>query len=138
MFCSFLFKPLDPKSPKDELKEKKKLLTMLKEAVNVLIWKRKKYVVWASAIPVALFGYFVPYVHIGKFVKTKFPGDDPKLPVMCIAITSGLGRIVFGYIADLPRVNRILLQQISFVSIGVLTMLLCTVESFQVLLGITL
>jgi hypothetical protein len=27
-------------------------------------WKNKKYVVWALAIPSALFGYFVPYVHI--------------------------------------------------------------------------
>lgn len=102
------------------------------------IWRRKKYVVWACAIPIALFGYFVPYVHIGKFVDVNFPGDDKKLPVMCIAITSGLGRILFGYVADLPKVNRILLQQISFISIGILTMLLSTVESFKLLLFITL
>ena len=111
----------------------------LKEVVNVSIWKKKKYVVWASAIPLALFGlviiylfeqfgsfvkyscnnaiffcnrYFVPYVHIGKFVSIAFQDADKKLPVMCIGITSGIGRLVFGYIADLPRVNRILLQQV--------------------------
>jgi MCP family monocarboxylic acid transporter-like MFS transporter 10 len=55
----------------------------------------------------------VPYVHIGKFVETSFEGADKKLPVMCIGITSGVGRLIFGYIADLPKVNRILLQQVS-------------------------
>ena len=59
------------------------------------------------------FRYFVPYVHIGKFVETVFKGSDKKLPIMCIGITSGIGRLVFGYIADLPKVNRILLQQVN-------------------------
>lgn len=57
--------------------------------------------------------YFVPYVHIGKFVTTTFKDADGKLPVMCIGITSGIGRLIFGYIADLPKVNRILLQQVN-------------------------
>lgn len=58
------------------------------------------------------FRYFVPYVHIGKFVAMTFKDADGKLPVMCIGITSGIGRLIFGYIADLPKVNRILLQQV--------------------------
>ncbi|XP_036150801.1 monocarboxylate transporter 10-like [Monomorium pharaonis] len=40
-----------------------------------------------------------------------FKDADSKLPVMCIGITSGIGRLIFGYIADLPKVNRIFLQQ---------------------------
>lgn len=59
------------------------------------------------------FRYFVPYVHIGKFVAMTFKDADNKLPVMCIGITSGIGRLIFGYIADLPKVNRIFLQQVS-------------------------
>ena len=50
--------------------------------------------------------------------------------VTCIAATSGLGRLVFGKVADLPNVNRILLQQISFVSIGICTMLLAGAAKF--------
>ncbi|KZC13802.1 Monocarboxylate transporter 10 [Dufourea novaeangliae] len=73
-----------------------------------------------------------------KFVETVFKGADGKLPIMCIGITSGLGRLIFGYIADLPKVDRILLQQISFISIGVLTMLLPVTPSFVVLLLISL
>ncbi|CAL1677861.1 unnamed protein product [Lasius platythorax] len=140
MACAILFKPMPLNIPQeDEPQQKaKSLRNSLKEFVNVSIWKKKRYVVWAVSIPLALFGYFVPYVHIGKFVSMTFKDADSKLPVMCIGITSGIGRLVFGYIADLPKVNRILLQQISFVSIGILTMLLPVTKSFYVLLAISL
>ncbi|XP_031828818.1 monocarboxylate transporter 10-like protein kar isoform X2 [Nomia melanderi] len=139
MACGILFKPIPFTSePRNQLKSKSNFKSCLKEVVNVSIWKKKRYVVWASSIPLALFGYFVPYVHIGKFVETVFKGADRKLPVMCIGITSALGRLIFGYIADLPKVDRIFLQQISFVSIGVLTMLLPVTHSFIVLLLISL
>ena len=49
-------------------------------------------------------------------------------------IGSGLGRIASGFIADLPKVkqngNRIILQQVSFVSIGICTILLTTAQLF--------
>nr|XP_033206459.1 monocarboxylate transporter 10 isoform X1 [Bombus vancouverensis nearcticus]XP_033206461.1 monocarboxylate transporter 10 isoform X1 [Bombus vancouverensis nearcticus]XP_033206462.1 monocarboxylate transporter 10 isoform X1 [Bombus vancouverensis nearcticus]XP_033206463.1 monocarboxylate transporter 10 isoform X1 [Bombus vancouverensis nearcticus] len=139
MACAILFKPIPLTSvPRDQLNSKSGFKNCLKQVVNVSIWKRKRYVVWATSIPLALFGYFVPYVHIGKFVETVFKGSDKKLPIMCIGITSGIGRLVFGYIADLPKVNRILLQQISFLSIGVLTMLLPVTNSYMVLLIISL
>jgi len=99
--------------------------------LNFEIWKNKKYVIWAIAIPTALFGYFVPYVHMVKltfskinyrkiylcypqvkFVSINFPEADGKILVMCIGVTSGVGRIIFGKIADMPNVDRILLQQV--------------------------
>ncbi|KAJ8964456.1 hypothetical protein NQ317_016640 [Molorchus minor] len=92
---------------------------------NMKVIKNAKYVVWTTVIAISLFGYFVPYVYMSKFVEKEFSKDsDTKLPILCIGITSGVGRLIFGYIADLPKVNRIYLQQLSFFSIGVLTMLL--------------
>ncbi len=35
-----------------------------KKYINFSIWKNKKYVIWAIAIPIAMLGYFVPYVHL--------------------------------------------------------------------------
>lgn len=32
--------------------------------VNFAIWKNKKYVIWAIAVPISMLGYFVPYVHL--------------------------------------------------------------------------
>jgi MFS transporter, MCT family, solute carrier family 16 (monocarboxylic acid transporters), member 10 len=47
-----------------------------------------------------------------KFVSINFPHNDGKILVMCIGVTSGIGRVFFGKIADLPGVDRILLQQV--------------------------
>lgn len=106
----------------------------MRSIINFDNWKKKKYIIWALSIPVALFGYFVPYVHIAKFVEVTFPGEDINLPLMCIAVASGCGRILFGFIADFPGVNRIMLQQISFLFIGGLTMLLSTTGTFNMML----
>ena len=42
----------------------------------------------------------------------------------------------FGFIGDLKQVNRIILQQIAFISIGILTMLLTIVPTYGVFLTI--
>jgi MCP family monocarboxylic acid transporter-like MFS transporter 10 len=47
-----------------------------------------------------------------KLVEDNFKDADGKVLVMCLGITSGLGRLIFGKIADIPRVNRIFLQQV--------------------------
>jgi len=73
-----------------------------------------------------------------QFVKTTFPGEDVNLPVMCIGITSGIGRLIFGVIADMPGVNRMYLQQLSLVSIGLVTLLLPLTNSYVVLVSFTL
>ncbi|XP_034939541.1 monocarboxylate transporter 10 isoform X2 [Chelonus insularis] len=134
MLCAFLFKPTLTESDKSPSKLSSYKQNSIKKPVkkvkwyaliNLSIWKKRRYVVWASAIPISLFGYFVLYVHIGSFIKENFGKDyNVGIPVTCIGITSGIGRLVFGYIADLPKVNRILLQQISFISIGVLMIVL--------------
>jgi MCP family monocarboxylic acid transporter-like MFS transporter 10 len=50
-----------------------------------------------------------------KLVEDNFKDADGKVLVMCLGITSGLGRLIFGKIADIPKVNRIFLQQVSAV-----------------------
>lgn len=112
--ASLSFAPLMP----PELLHAREEQSWWSQLIKVENWKNKKYVIWSLAIPSALFGYFVPYIHIVQFVKDILPDSNGKSLLTCIAITSGLGRFIFGFIADLPRVNRILLQQISFVSIG--------------------
>lgn len=132
MVFAFLFKPIKHSSAKKQVK--------WSNAFNMSVCKNKKYIIWATVIAGSLFGYFVPYVYMLKFVESSFQGPvDGKLPVLCIGITSGLGRLIFGYVADLPKVNRILLQQVAFLSIGVLTMLLpSSTEHFGWLIAITL
>ena len=38
------------------------------QIINVENWKNKKYFIWSFAIPFAMFGFFVPYVHIVSII----------------------------------------------------------------------
>lgn len=139
IFCSFVYKPLHfPLESSKKKTGRTRLNVFMRSIVNVEIWKRKRYVIWAMCVPLALFGYFVPYVHMMKFVETAFPGSDVNLPVMCIGVTSGIGRLIFGVIADMPGVNRMYLQQLSLVCIGLLTLLLPLTSSYVVLVTFAL
>ncbi|XP_017847899.1 monocarboxylate transporter 10 isoform X2 [Drosophila busckii] len=137
--CSFVYKPLHlPLATPRSMEGRSRLNVLMRSVINVDIWKRKRYVIWALCVPLALFGYFVPYVHMMKFVETSFPGQDVNLPVMCIGITSGVGRLIFGVIADMPGVNRMYLQQLSLVCIGLVTLLLPLTSSYAVLVTFAL
>lgn len=134
-----IYKPLQPLPPTKEKKiGRSQCYNVTRSIINFDNWKKKKYIIWAISIPVALFGYFVPYVHIGKFIVEKFPDNNSNLPLVCIGLTSGVGRLIFGMISDLPRVDRILLQQISFYFIGLMTMCLPLTGNYSLLLVICL
>ncbi|XP_053963995.1 monocarboxylate transporter 10 [Anastrepha ludens] len=139
VICSFVYKPLHPPpQPPQKKPGRSRTNFLLRSLINVNIWKRKKYVIWALCVPIALFGYFVPYVHMMKFVQTTFPDESENLPVMCIGVTSGIGRLIFGIMADLPRVNRIYLQQFALTCIGVVTLLLPLTSSYSMLIVFSL
>lgn len=65
--CSFLFKPLAAPAAAPTRSARAELF-------NVDIWRRRKYVIWALAIPTALFGYFVPYVHMVSIAVSRSGG----------------------------------------------------------------
>merc|ERR1712032_952722 len=55
-------------------------------------------------------------------------GDRAARLMACIGMTSLIGRLIFGFVSDLPLIrkngNRIILQQVAFFSMGVCTMLM--------------
>ncbi|XP_065216904.1 monocarboxylate transporter 10-like [Planococcus citri] len=134
MLCSFAFKPrfqspLTKKSIQDDTSE-----AYFANFLNISIWKNPRYVLWIVAVPIALCGYFVPYVHMAMFIRKNFKGENEKLPVVCIAITSAIGRILFGKLSDLKGVNSIILQQLSFVVIGIVSILTPFIKNYTLLL----
>jgi MCP family monocarboxylic acid transporter-like MFS transporter 10 len=73
MACALLFKPLPggsiPPTPDHSTRRyKHSAWRRVISVINVDIWKKKKYVIWALAVPSALFGYFVPYVHMVSYL----------------------------------------------------------------------
>jgi len=113
--------------------------SFLEQIIYVPNWKNPKFVIWALVVPCALFGYFVPFVHLVQYAETMPLDQDPNSNVSkasfllaCISITSGIGRLLFGKLSDLSCIrkngNRIVLQQLSFCCMGLCTMLMTTAQ----------
>jgi MCP family monocarboxylic acid transporter-like MFS transporter 10 len=57
ILCALVYKPLQPPPPKKPQKvNRSRCYNVLRSVINFDNWKRKKYVIWAISIPVALFG----------------------------------------------------------------------------------
>nr|XP_055033838.1 monocarboxylate transporter 8 [Misgurnus anguillicaudatus] len=116
-------------------------LMKMKKYFNVRVFRVLAYRLWAFGVATAVLGYFVPYVHLIKFVKEQF-GETQKewILLVCIGASSGVGRLLFGKIGDLiPGVKKIYMQVASFIILGVMSMLIpkCTaIEGLVVVLVI--
>ena len=183
MICALSYVPILPPAiaTSDSVNSREtKCQQLWRKYIDFTIWKNKKYVIWAIAVPISMLGYFVPYVHLVSppnqlraavtlstksfqvaYVKDILPEADGKLLVLCIGATSFAGRLIFGKIGDLPRVNRVILQQVPFIflkksvrinyryllllnkksaflAIGIFTMLLTLADSFAWLITLCL
>ncbi|XP_061668009.1 monocarboxylate transporter 10 isoform X2 [Syngnathoides biaculeatus] len=107
MLAGFTYKPLLPRKPRST-----RGCPPITQIFSVTIWKSVGYRIWAFGIPAALYGYFVPYVHLMKHVQERFGEDSNKeILLMCIGITSSIGRLIFGRVADyIHGVNKVYLQ----------------------------
>ncbi|KAM6460309.1 monocarboxylate transporter 10 [Liasis olivaceus] len=135
----FTYKPLMP-SAKQSGKGNKFKLPPAKDVCNFSIFKILSYRIWALGIPAALFGYFIPYVHLLKHVEERIDENIPDVTLLlCLGITSGIGRLVFGKIADyIPGAKKVYLQVISFFAIGLMSMMIPLCNSFGGLIAVCL
>ncbi|XP_034556108.1 monocarboxylate transporter 10 [Notolabrus celidotus] len=137
MLAGFTYRPLLPAKPASTRTRK---CPPLSQIFNVNIWKSLGYRIWAFGIPAALYGYFVPYVHLMKHVEERFGVDANKeVLLMCIGITSCVGRLIFGRVADyVSGVNKVYLQVTSFLIIGLMSMMIPLCHIFGGLIAVCL
>ncbi|KAK7484356.1 hypothetical protein BaRGS_00024361 [Batillaria attramentaria] len=110
----------------------------MSKVVNVGLFRNRNYVIWAIAQTVAIFGYFVPFVHLVKHSQDVFPSSNANLLPMCVSVASGVSCVVGGFVADLKCVNRIYFQQASLAVLGVVTICIPVASSFPWLIVICL
>ncbi|XP_061559961.1 monocarboxylate transporter 10 [Phycodurus eques] len=136
MLAGFTYKPLLPRKPRST----RGGCPPISQLFSVNIWKSVGYRIWAFGIPAALYGYFVPYVHLMKYVEERFGEDSNKeILLMCIGITSSVGRLIFGRVADYVQgVNKVYLQVTSFFVIGLLSMMIPLSNVFGGLIAVCL
>uniref|UniRef100_A0A8W8JER5 Monocarboxylate transporter 10 n=1 Tax=Magallana gigas TaxID=29159 RepID=A0A8W8JER5_MAGGI len=109
-----------------------------KKYLNVGLFKNRAYLFWFLGLSTSLFGYFVPFVHLVKHSQDVFPGSNAFILITCMQVTSGVGRLVFGKIADFQFVNRVYMQQCAFVVMGIVTACIPFSASFEGLIAICL
>lgn len=63
MLCSLVFKQVYHSPMKKKTNENTEV-SYFANFVNLSIWFDKRYILWVTVVPLALTGYFVPYVHI--------------------------------------------------------------------------
>ncbi|KAF7650537.1 hypothetical protein LDENG_00123850 [Lucifuga dentata] len=138
MLAGFTYKPLLTAKPANTHTGSR--CPPMSKVFNVNIWKSLGYRIWAFGIPAALYGYFVPYVHLMKHVEERFGTDANKeVLLMCIGITSGVGRLIFGRVADyVPGVNKVYLQVASFLVIGLMSIMIPLCNIFGGLIAVCL
>ncbi|XP_054249003.1 monocarboxylate transporter 10 [Indicator indicator] len=139
--AGFTYKPLiHSDKDKEGGKKGKFRCSSEKKICNFSIFKILSYRIWAFGIPAALFGYFVPYVHLMKHVKDRFGNSVPEeVLLLCLGITSGVGRLIFGRVADyVPGAKKVYLQVASFFFIGLMSMMIPLCHVFGGLIAVCL
>uniref|UniRef100_A0A6J0US62 Monocarboxylate transporter 10 n=1 Tax=Pogona vitticeps TaxID=103695 RepID=A0A6J0US62_9SAUR len=136
--AGFTYRPLIPSAKKSGEKSRF-IFPPARKMFNFSIFKITSYRIWAFGIPAALFGYFIPYVHLLKHVKEHI-GDVPDAALLlCLGITSGIGRLIFGRIADyIPGAKKVYLQVISFFFIGLMSVMIPLCYTFGGLIAVCL
>ncbi|XP_069842567.1 monocarboxylate transporter 8 [Dendropsophus ebraccatus] len=140
IFLSLTFKPLLPTQV--DVKEKAHLagrsktqqcLAHTRKYFSMQVFKKKTYRIWACGIATTVLGYFVPYIHLIKFVEQKFEHNSQEwILLVCIGATSGVGRLASGKIGDcIPGLKKIYLQVASFLLLGILSMMLPQCQVFE-------
>ncbi|KAM4663957.1 monocarboxylate transporter 8 [Discoglossus pictus] len=141
IFLSLTFKPLLP-PPVDCNMEKDKVvgrsktqkcLAQTRKYFSLQVFRKKTYRIWAFGIATTVLGYFVPYIHLIKFLEERFKENTKEWVVLvCIGATSGIGRLASGKIGDsIPGLKKVYLQVASFLLLGFLSMMLPLCKVFE-------
>ncbi|XP_023620442.1 monocarboxylate transporter 8 isoform X1 [Myotis lucifugus] len=115
-------------------------LAQLRKYFNMRVFRQRTYRIWAFGIAAAALGYFVPYVHLMKYVEEEFLEiKQTWVLLVCIGATSGLGRLVSGRVSDsIPGLKKIYLQVISFLLLGLMSMMIPLCRGFGGLIVVCL
>ncbi|XP_043560941.1 monocarboxylate transporter 8 [Chiloscyllium plagiosum] len=138
IFLSLTYKPLLPlpsagERSKPGKTEELKCVHRFKKYLNLRVFRKVTYRIWAFGIATAVLGYFVPYVHLVNFVKKEFNETDRNwILLVCIGASSGIGRLTFGKIGDcIPGPKKIFLQVASFWILGIMSMMIPLCKGFE-------
>ncbi|XP_056132272.1 monocarboxylate transporter 8, partial [Lampris incognitus] len=122
--------PAEPQNPPGATTQRmswwSKTLAQVRKYFNLRVFHIVTYRVWAFGVATAVFGYFVPYIHLMNFVKEQFKETQKEwVLLVCIGASSGVGRLAFGKIGDLIHgLQKIYMQVASFMALGLMSIMI--------------
>ncbi|KAK3606747.1 hypothetical protein CHS0354_036545 [Potamilus streckersoni] len=94
------------------------------------LWKNRVFVIWVIAITCAMFGFYIPYVHLVSFAfHIGIPPEKGSFIMVLFGGCTACGTLVFGKIVELKILNRLHMHQFSMVVTGTAIMLLPLAKS---------
>ncbi|XP_032993054.1 monocarboxylate transporter 8 [Lacerta agilis] len=141
IFLSLTFRPMFPSTSDPHDVEHVKLdsrswrqqcASQMRKYFSLRVFRKKTYRIWAFGIATAVLGYFVPYMHLVKYVEEEFKETERAwILLLCIGATSGVGRLASGPISDLIHgPKKIYLQVASFILLGIMCMMIPQCQEF--------
>ncbi|KAF4516741.1 hypothetical protein B566_EDAN008431 [Ephemera danica] len=124
--------------PENVLKPKNENSFKFSSFLNKEIWKNSRYIIWCVAHLFIWFAFYVPYVHIVKYAEIRLLGYNSSQFYMYLALAAAASRIIAGVVADHPKLNSIIVQQVSVISMGILIMLMPMANTWGYLLAISI
>lgn len=121
MICALVYRPINTaflNANKEVAARPKSRYAFLMSFIE--LFKNPAYILWCASLALWMLGYFVPFVHLVSLAIEE--GVEPfkaTLLIGIMSIASTLGRLIFGKMADHPKVNRLYLYQLSFLMIGI-------------------
>ncbi|XP_067677004.1 monocarboxylate transporter 14-like [Haliotis asinina] len=104
-----------PKSAKDTLQE----------MMDLSLLKGVNFDLLCFGNVLAFLGFYVPFVYIvDRAILEGIPKSEAAFLVSVIGITNTVGRILAGWLADLPKVDALLVNNVSMVIAGVATVVM--------------
>jgi len=124
--CALTFKPVAERyaALQRELHHPSKYEKENKKGKLRSIWKEKSYIAWIAAISTFMLGYFVPFVYLKSHAVLIGVSDSrASFLVGILSITSTIGKVLAGKIADLKQVNIFYMYQIGLLIMSISTTL---------------
>ncbi|XP_015754276.1 PREDICTED: monocarboxylate transporter 10-like [Acropora digitifera] len=128
---SVVYRPRRNGKPQDDVAQPEK-----KPAFAWEILENKTFLMWIAVVFIFMLGYMVPFVHLVRLAED-IGIDKTRASFLLTFVTvgSGLGRVTFGRISDVQRLNRIYIVQVAFLVVGLSNFVVPMTESYVVLAG---
>ncbi|XP_020664140.3 uncharacterized protein LOC110087055 [Pogona vitticeps] len=137
IFAGFAYKPLQKHRAHPSVVEKFRTSPLRRFIVDLSLWKDRIFEVWVSALGLAKFGFFIPFVHMIKLAgDLGIPPDDASYIMVGIGVSSMISCLIFGKLCDIEKIDRLYLNQASILSVGVVYFIIPYCTTFASLVAI--